>query len=265
MTANWLGLEGKVVVVTGAGGGIGQALARSFAEQGARLALIDRDAASMAGLGETLAQAAGIAPLLLGCDISSEEAVLAAAKRVHDTLGGADVLVNNAALLRPGGLDTLPLSEWNEQLSVNLTGYYLCSRAFGAHMANKGKGALVHIASISGTFPQAQSGAYSVTKAGVLMLSRQFAIEWGPKGIRSNAICPGMVETPMSAAFYADADLKERREAVVPLRRIGQPADMADAALFFASDRSSYVNGEELLLDGGYSKMPMSLIPRPGF
>ena len=132
-------------------------------------------------------------------------------------------------------------------------------------MRTLGCGSLVHIASIAGSNAQGQSGAYSVSKAGAIMLSRQLANEWGPHGIRSNVVSPGMVITPMSQAFYDTPGVTERRSAVVPLRRVGVPQDMADAILFLASDRASYINGEEIMVDGGYANMLMNLVPRPGF
>jgi NAD(P)-dependent dehydrogenase (short-subunit alcohol dehydrogenase family) len=124
---------------------------------------------------------------------------------------------------------------------------------------------MVHVASIAGSHPQGFSGAYSVSKAGIVMLSRQIATEWGPHGIRSNVVSPGLVETPMSAPFYAAPGVRARREAVVPAGRIGQPDDIADAALFLASPRASYISGDEITVDGGYTRMLMGLIPRPGF
>jgi len=174
------------------------------------------------------------------------------------------VLVNAAALLRPGSLDALSLAEWNAVLSVNLTGYFLCAQIFGAQMRAKKSGSLVHVASIAGSHAQGRSGAYSVSKAGVIMLSRQLASEWGPDGVRSNVVSPGMVITPMSQAFYDTPGVTERRSAVTPLRRVGMPQDIADAVTFLASDRSAYVNGEEIVVDGGYTRTIMNLVPRPG-
>ena len=139
------------------------------------------------------------------------------------------------------------------------------SQVFGRNMRARGRGSLVHVASIAGSNAQGQSGAYSVSKAGVIMLSRQLANEWGPHGIRSNVVSPGMVITPMSQAFYDTPGVTERRSAVVPMRRVGMPKDMADAILFLSSDRASYVNGEEIIVDGGYANMLMNLVPRPGF
>ena len=199
------------------------------------------------------------------CDTTSVESVTAASETIEKSLGPCSVLVNTAAVLRPGALDTLSLAEWNAVLAVNLTGYFLCAQVFGRQMRALGRGSLVHVASIAGSHAQGQSGAYSVSKAGVIMLSRQLANEWGPHGIRSNVVSPGMVITPMSQSFYDTPGVTERRSAVVPMRRVGMPQDMADAILFLASDRASYVNGDEIMVDGGYANMLMNLVPRPGF
>ena len=264
MSGDWLGLAGKTAVITGAGGGIGRALAVNFASVGVKVVLLDRAAGDAEASAEDVRKAGGQA-FVLPCDVSDPESVKTAAAAAVAAAGPADILVNNAALLRPGSLDTLSFAEWNALLSVNLTGYFLCSQAFGAQMRETGAGAIIHVASISGSHPQGASGAYSVSKAGIIMLSRQIAVEWGPAGVRSNVVSPGMVETPMSRPFYETPGVREKRSAVVPIRRIAQPQDMADAALFLASQRASYVTGEEILVDGGYGRMIMNMIPRPGY
>jgi NAD(P)-dependent dehydrogenase (short-subunit alcohol dehydrogenase family) len=262
--SDWLGLSGRVCVVTGGGGGIGRAVAINLARAGAHVAALDLDErgleATRAGLREL-----GDGHVVTGCDTSSADSVAAASETIEKALGPCGVLVNTAAVLRPGGLENLSLAEWNAVLSINLTGYFLCAQIFGRHMRKLGRGSLVHVASIAGSHAQGQSGAYSVSKAGVIMLSRQLASEWGPQGIRSNVVSPGMVITPMSQSFYDTPGVTERRTAVVPSRRIGMPQDIADAILFLASDRSSYVNGDEITVDGGYANMLMNLVPRPGF
>ena len=263
-SSDWLGMSGRVCVVTGAGSGVGRAVAVSFARAGARVAAIDRDERGLEVTGAELREL-GCEHVIAACDTSNALSVVAASETTLKSLGPCNVLVNAAAVLRPGGLESLSLAEWNAVLSVNLTGYFVCAQIFGRHMRRLGRGSLIHVASIAGSHAQGQSGAYSVSKAGVVMLSRQLASEWGPQGIRSNVVSPGMVVTPMSQSFYDTPGVTERRTAVVPVRRIGMPQDIADAILFLASDRSSYVNGDEITVDGGYVNMLMNLVPRPGF
>lgn len=259
---DWLGLQARVCVVTGAASGIGAAIAAELLHAGAHVALLDRDGAALDQAVNAL-QGHGAKVIGLVCDITNEEAVQAAAMRVREVLGPCTALVNNAGLLRPVELDSVPLDTWNDLLAVNLTGYLLCARTFGAQMRQCGGGDIVHIASISAHYPQPGGGPYSPSKAAVLMLSRQIATEWAPWGIRSNAISPGMVRTPLSAPFFSQADMDARRSTVTASRRIGEPADIANTVLFLLSARSSYVNGAELVVDGGLDCMLMEMLPRP--
>jgi glucose 1-dehydrogenase len=261
---HWLALERQVCVVTGAASGIGAAIARELAAAGACVALLDRNETGCE-TGAAELRAGGAMALAVGCDTSSETSVRAAAQRVRDELGPCYSLVNNAGMLRAGGLDEVSLDDWNAVLAVNLTGYLLCARAFGAQMREMGRGSIVNVSSIAGLTPQTMSGAYSASKAGVLLLSRQMAVEWGPQGVRSNAICPGMIRTPLSAKFYEEPGFEAKRARVTASRRVGEPQDIADVALFLASPRSGYVNGAELSVDGGMSSMLMDMVPRPGF
>ena len=262
--AAWLGLAGKRCVVTGAAGGIGQAVARFMAAAGAGLALLDRDTEGLEALAAELG-GAGTRAIALACDVADQAAVTAAADAVAARLGPAEVLVNNAGLLRPGPLEQLGLAEWNQILAVNLTGYFLCAQAFGRGMLEREAGALVHIASIAAHEPQGWSGAYSPGKAGVAMLSRQIALEWGPRGIRSNVVSPGLVRTPLSESFYQAPGVAAARAALVPSRRVGTPEDIAEAVLWLASPHAGYVNGAEIIVDGGLGQVLMQQVPRPGF
>ena len=261
---NWLDLAGRTCVITGAGGGIGNALARAFAAAGTRLMLLDLDAVRLQALADEL-RAAGADVIARDCNVADQASVEAAEAAVGEAFGGADILVNNAGILRAGALADLSLADWNTLLSINLTGYFLCAQAFGRNMREKGRGSIVHVGSIAGQVPQGFSGAYSVSKAGVSMLSRGLATEWGEYGVRSNLVCPAMIRTPMSEAIYADPEITERRIAAVPMRRVGTPEDIADAAVFLASDRAGYITGEELLIDGALRKNMLGLVPRPGF
>lgn len=261
---HWLGLSGKVCVVTGAASGIGAAVASSLAEAGARVALLDRDVAGCERAAQQL-NAQGASALGMACDVTDEQQVLSAAASVQSQLGPCHALINIAGVLRAGSLEEVSIEDWNTVLSVNLTGYLLCARAFLSQMVGRGGGALVHVASISANFPQTNSGAYSASKAGVLLLSRQMAVEWGSKGIRSNVICPGMIRTALSAKFYEEPGLEARRALMTGSRRIGEPQDIADVALFLASPRAAYINGAEVAVDGAMSSMLMDMVPRPGY
>ena len=262
--SDWLGLADKVCVVTGAASGIGRGIALAFAAAGGKVVALDREAEGCARTADEVKQQ-GATALALACDVTDADEVAGAAADTLKTFGRCDVLVNNAGILRPGDVASVSLADWNGLMQVNLTGYLTCAQAFGRDMLARGAGALVHIASIAASQAQGFSGAYSVSKAGVVMLSRQIAFEWGPRGVRSNAVSPGLVRTPMSEAFYQAPGVLERREAVVPLRRVGTPADIADVVVFLASERARYVTGQEIVVDGGFAHTLMSHVPRPGF
>ena len=261
--AEWLGLKDRVCVVTGAGGGIGRAVALGMAQAGASVVLLDKDEGNCQATAEAL-RPTGARTLAFACDIANPDSV-ADAERASRAIGPCDILVNNAGMLLPGSLATVPLDEWNRLLSVNLTGYLLCAQAFGKAMIERGRGAIVHTASIAGSNAQAFSGAYSVSKAGVLMLSRQLAVEWGPHGVRSNVLEPWSGAHADERELLPGPGVAERRAAAIPVGRIGTPEDMAQVVLFLASDRAGFVNGQEIIVDGGFEHMLMSLVPRPGF
>jgi NAD(P)-dependent dehydrogenase (short-subunit alcohol dehydrogenase family) len=260
----WLALDGRTCVVTGAGGDIGAEIARQLLDAGARVALLDRDQDRLAKVLAGLQGAAGKA-MAVSCDVTDAASVQAAADRVQGAWGGAQVLVNNAASLYADAVMDITLDKWNKLLAVNLSGYLVCAQAFGRQMIAGGGGAMVHIASISGSVPQPYSGAYSVSKAGVKMLSQLLAVELGERGVRSNVVSPAMIRTQMSEVIYQDPAVRQRREQIVPAGRISTPADIAGAVLFLASERASYISGQEILVDGGLTQAWLSLIPRPGF
>ena len=264
MDRNWLGISGVNAVVTGGGGGIGRAISLALAEAGCCVAVLDRDAGACAETAR-LVEAAGGRSLAVQADITDAQSIGAAADKVEETFGPCGILVNNAALVRNGPLSKLSLADWNAVLTVNLTGYFICSQVFGLRMMHSGGGCIVHVSSMAGSFPQPTSGAYSVSKAGIMMLSRNLALEWGEKGIRSNVVSPAMVLTPMSEVIYRDPTVRAKRESMIPVRRIGMPQDIADAVCFLSSGRASYVNGQEILVDGGWSSSLLATVPRPGF
>jgi NAD(P)-dependent dehydrogenase (short-subunit alcohol dehydrogenase family) len=263
-THDWLGLAGRVCVVTGAAGGIGAEISRQFLNAGARVVMLDLDTSR---LNHTLQKwnLPGSQVQGLPCDVTQQSSVETAADRVQASWGPCEVLVNNAAALYADAVMDIDLTKWNKLLSVNLSGYLLCAQMFGRQMRTNGRGAMVHVASISASVPQPYSGAYSVSKAGVKMLSQLLSVELGEQNIRSNVVSPAMIRTPMSEGIYHNPVVLRQREAMVPAGRISTPSDIAETVLFLASDRASYISGQEILVDGGLTQSWLGMIPRPGF
>ena len=257
MQQDWLGLSGKVCVVTGGARGIGLAIAEGFASVGGRVIILDLTAE----VAESAASTIGEDALGLACDTSDEASVKAAAERVKSVHGRCDVLVNNAAIFRPKPLIESTLKDWNDGIAVNLSGYYNCVQAFGRLMLENGGGAMVHIGSIAAITSQFHGVDYSATKAAITGFSRQVAIEWGGCGIRSNVVHPGLTKTPLTAERNAGTDIMERRARMTAVKRMGEPDDIANAVMFLASDRSSYVTGADMIVDGGLQRMLTELIP----
>ncbi|MGE0799275.1 MAG: SDR family NAD(P)-dependent oxidoreductase [Lautropia sp.] len=248
--------------MVGAAGGIGRATAIEFARAGAAVALIDLDRDRCAEVVRDIHLLEGRC-IAIGADIGNESDVIRAAGDSERELGACGVLVNTPAVSgRPDALDGITLEKWLRQFTVNVTGYTLCAQAFGRQMQARGGGSMVHVGSIAGQFPQPNSGAYSITKAAIAMMSRVLALELAGRGIRSNVVSPAMVRTPLSEKFYGDPTLLERRRNFVPLHDIATPRQIADAILFLASPRASYITGQDLLIDGGVSLALMGLFPR---
>ena len=260
----WLGLEGKVVVVTGAVGGMGKTICEEFAKQNSKIVLLDLFKDKADEYAKYLEDTYGVETLSLAVNTTKEDTVDAAVEAVKEKFGRADILVNTAAMLRACPLEDLPLDEWRQTIDVNLTGYFLVSQRFGRLMIEQKYGNMVHISTIASVFPETYSAAYSPSKAGVNMLSRQLAAEWGEFGVRSNCIQPCFVKTPLSEAFYADPQVEQGRKALTANKRIGNTLDIANAVLYLASDRSNYTNGHELRVEGGFGIMMGDQTPKPG-
>lgn len=245
-----------LAVVTGAGGGIGAAIAALADDRGYRVAVldIDGDRASAVAAGLDGASAAAV-------DVADEPAVEA----VLDDLGAVPTLVvSNAGIVRFGRLLGLALSDWRSVVEVNLTGTFVVCRAAARRMVGAGTGgSIVAITSMNGVVPGPNSGAYTATKAGASMLVGQMAIEWGGHGIRVNAVAPGLIDGGMSGPIYADPAFRTAREGKVPIGRLGTEDDIARAVLFLAGEDAAYITGQTLLVDGGVTGNMISQLPRP--
>lgn len=262
-STGWLGLVERVCVVTGGGSGIGAETARQLASAGAYVAILDCDERSAADVAADIERQGGRS-IGIAADVTNTQSIAAAAVFVERELGACQVLVNNAAILSTDPVMTLELEKWNRLIAVNLTGALVCAQTFGRQMAKARRGgSIVNIASIAGEYPMYLGGSYSVSKAGLMMLSRVLSLELAEHGIRSNVVAPALVRTPFSEFAYQDPELVRKREQMVPVGRISTPLDVANTIVFLASERSSYINGQEIHVDGGLSQTLMSLIPRP--
>ena len=243
-------------VVTGAGKGIGAVIAAHLVKEGYRVAVWDVDtAAAQAVAGEL-----GSAAVAASVDVADEASIEAGL----DALGEAPALVvNNAGQVRFGPLLTLSLADWQQVVDVNLTGTFLVARCAARRMAEAGGGAIVNISSVNGVSAAPNAGAYTSTKAAVIRLTEQMALEWAPRGIRVNAVAPGLILAGMSDPIYADPEIRELRRSKVPLGTLGTADDVAAAVLFLASGKAGYVTGQTLTVDGGLTKAGMMQLSRP--
>lgn len=228
-------LKNRVVLVTGAASGIGREIAERFTREGARVTGFDR-------AGE----------VAIHGDVRSPADVESAVDQVVTSEGRIDVLVNSAGVREIGDVYTMATDEWDNVIAVNLSGTFYCCQAAARRMRETGGGAIVNISSVGGLIGLARRPAYTAAKHGVVGLTKSLARDLGPAGIRVNAICPGLIRTPLTEQYFAEAEFEEGLRAVVPQGRVGLAADVADAALYLASDQSAYVNGIALTVDGGW-------------
>ena len=247
------GVAGRTVLVTGAAGGIGRAIAVLLSSAGARVVLADRDDEAV----RTAATAVGGDAIGVALDVADEDAVEAAFTRVREEVGPLHGLVNAAATITVAPVADATLADWQRTIGVNLTGTFLtCRAAVRAFLEQGSGGAIVNFGSISATVGLAGQAAYCASKGGVLQLTRQIAADYSAVGIRCNAVSPGSVETPMLTSYLDGLEdpAAARAEIVAahPVGRIGSPEELAEAVVFLLSDRATFVAGTNLAVDGGY-------------
>jgi NAD(P)-dependent dehydrogenase (short-subunit alcohol dehydrogenase family) len=244
-------LKGKVAIITGAGSGIGKVTALLFAKEGAKVVVADW---SEDGGKETVKkiESQGGKAIFIKTDVSKVEDVEKMKNTTLEKFGRIDILINNAGIYREYNLHDMSEEDWDKIISVNLKSVFLCSKAVIPEMLKQGKGKIVSTASIAGLVGFAQSGAYCASKGGIIALTREMALEYAPKKINVNCVAPGVIKTAMTKDMLADPATKQFLESSTPYPRLGEPEDIANAFLYLASDKSDFVNGQVLVVDGGW-------------
>jgi len=242
---------GEVVLITGGSRGLGLEIAQAFGAAGATVVITARREQWLSEA-EKLLKDQGVAVHAMTCDVANAASVEQVVQQALAACGKFDVLVNNAGLTWGAPAETMPLDRWQQVIDANITGTFLMSQAVGRHMLERNKGALVNVASIAGFGGgQLNTVGYNASKAAVINLTRALALEWATRGVRVNAIAPGMFRTRMTEAIL------QRAEPIVadamPMKRIGQPGELAPTVLFLASEGASYITGQVVAIDGGRS------------
>ena len=240
-------------VVTGAGAGLGASIAERLASEGYAVTLLDQDGDAASRCAEKLTGASAFQ-----VDVSSPEQVA----DVFSRIGAVDLLVNNAGIARFGPLLEQSAADMQDVINVNLMGTALCAQQAAKQMIQQGAGCIINLSSINAVTPGPNVGLYAATKAAVQNLTILQALEWGPMGVRVNAIAPGFIDAGMSAPFFEQASVREKRAGGVPLKRLGQADDVVNAVVYLQSEAAQYVSGHQLVVDGGVVGSLLAHLPR---
>jgi NAD(P)-dependent dehydrogenase (short-subunit alcohol dehydrogenase family) len=245
-------LDGKTAIVTGSSRGIGEAIAREFAVNGATVVLASRKQEALDAVAESINSEGKGKAIAIACHTGKPDQIAALFERVTSECGGVEILVNNSAT-NPyfGAAVDCPGPAFDKTFEVNVKGYFMMSQYAGKMMAERGSGSIINVASIAGISPGPLQVVYSMTKAAVINMTQGFAKELGPRGVRVNAIAPGLVETRFAAALVENPEILERHNEMTPMKRHAQPHEMVGAALYLASDASSFTTGSVIVCDGG--------------
>ncbi|MBH8565398.1 SDR family oxidoreductase [Nostoc sp. CENA67] len=250
-------LTNKIALITGASSGIGRETAKLFAEQGAKVAMADVDAVGGQTLIAQIKADSGIAEFYQ-VDVSIETEVQDLVAAVVNQWGGLDILVANAAVLVTGTVEEVTESDWDRVFAVNVKGYAFCAKYAAVQMRKRGGGAIINLASVSSFIAQPAFVPYNTTKGAILQLTRCLAYDLASDNIRVNCVCPGPIDTP-AVEYFADfqglakKDVLEQLASLTLLKRTGEPREVANAILFLASDKASFITGTPLMVDGGYT------------
>ena len=244
----------KNAIVTGGGHGLGAEIAEALIGKGYRVGVLDLNYETAQAVAAKLNGA-----IALQADVSDPESVAAAFDDFGET---PDLLVNNAGIVRFGSMDEQSADDFLAVLKVNLLGSSICAREAGLRMLQQGSGHIINMTSINGIHPAPGTGTYGASKAGLANLTQLMAIEWGPRGVRVNAVAPGFIDSGMSKPIYANPKVREVRSAGVPTKRLGTADDIVQAILFLDSDEASYINGHQLVVDGGVINSILAQLPR---
>ncbi|MET3524692.1 SDR family NAD(P)-dependent oxidoreductase [Mesorhizobium abyssinicae] len=249
-------LTGKIAIITGGGRGIGAGITQRFVEEGAKVAIVQRNAPPEPMLDERA--------IYVKADLSRSQEISSAVQAVVERLGGLDILVNNAGIMFEKTIDEMTEADWDQMMDINLKAPFLLTKAAMPHLRKSGRGSIVNIGSIEGLASNPGHPAYSASKAGILGFTAAVAVDHGPEGIRCNAIAPGWISSDLSQVYIdsmADsARVRKELLAMHPVGRLGEPRDVGNLAVWLASDESAFVTGQVSVMDGGRTKkLPMPI------
>jgi dehydrogenase/reductase SDR family member 4 len=242
-------LKDKVAIVTGASRGIGRSIAEVFVSEGARVVICGRKQETL----DQVAKEIGPMAIPMACHVGRSADIEAMVNATTKEFGRIDILVNNAATnVAQGPVLEMDEGQFDKMIEVNLKSTFRLLKLIGPGMCERGSGSIINIASISGMKPQYHGMLYSMTKAALIMMTQSYAVELGPKGVRVNAIAPGLIQTVLSEYYWKNPERLDKQVGHQPIRHLGQPIEIAEIALLLASDRSSYMTGQTLVVDGGH-------------
>jgi len=248
-------LEGKVAVVTGAGGHLCSEMARAFSRAGCKVAILDLRLEKAVAVEEELKKTGNENVMSIAIDVAKKQDHVNALDKVLSAFGQVDILVNGAGINGPTPFFELSLEEWNNILDSQITGTFLGCQVFGEHMVNRGAGSIINLSSASAGPPLSKAITYSVAKAGIKNLTQNLGREWGPSGVRVNALRPGFFPTEWNRKNFITPEREKAILGHTPMNRYGNPDELTGATLWLASDASSFVTGAEIAVDGGFSCM----------